>query len=393
MHFVLLILDEKLRVGESITQEISKYVRAFFNTELRIVEIPKTVVAPKGWNALRERTVLPLHGRPGRPDGPEEGQICAPELLTCLRKLKQTSASIHGVEVDHAEFILGLTGMEFYSDTTGTLPGEPVPKELTKRAAVFSEKDKVGACSLAKLADPHASETGRRKCMRQALTLVTHSILTLLGLRTCQSKTCLAYLRPFSPEDDGLKGTSFLLCAQCEHDLIRKIQPNIEFDMSRTTAQLSPFKLRTPLVNVGLSYSISADESQHNIFIHTLAQRYRELARRLGILNRKLERLQRAGRNYSEFENEYEWLCKAEQILLRIAGERKTWVDKEDRLHVRRRCLLHCIKQVHKEQEQRPLQRSCSDPMLRRRCLVDMTVSLPYSVTGGFFSSVCLDKT
>lgn len=133
MHFVLLLLDEKLPVGESVIYEIRKYVRAFFNAELRVVEIPKTCVAPKGWKALLERTRLPLHSRPARPDGPSEGQICSPELLACLRQLKQTSSNVHGVQVDGAECILGLTGMEFYSDTSGAFPGGPVPQELTQK--------------------------------------------------------------------------------------------------------------------------------------------------------------------------------------------------------------------------------------------------------------------
>lgn len=366
MHFTLLLLDEKLRVGENITHEISKYVWAFFHTELRVKEIPKTVVAAKGWQALKERTVLPLQVRPGRPGGPAEGQISAPDLLACLTKLKKEKASVHGVEVDGAECILGLTGMEFFSDTSGTFPGQPVPAELTQRIAVSSEKQKVGVCSLARLDDPLASESGRRRFHRQVLTLVTHTILSLLGLRTCQSKTCLAYLRPFSLEEDGLKGTSFLLCAKCEHDLIRKIQPNIAGPPKKGGTNIDPDNL-----------------------ILTAADRYCKLAQRLDSLNVRLQRLACCGRSFEEFGHEYEWLCNAEQILLRNAGERKTWLDKHDKPHLRRRCLLHCIQHAHKEQEQRPLQRSCSQPLLRRRCLLDMAGFAPHNQ--GFFSSLCLD--
>merc|ERR1719284_1133390 len=57
---------------------------------------------------------------------------------------------------------------------------------------------------------------------RRMLKFITHSLIDLLGLRTCQYKECLAFMRPFDTEK-----THMFLCAHCEDRLFKRTnQPN-----------------------------------------------------------------------------------------------------------------------------------------------------------------------
>jgi len=192
---------------------------------------------------------------------------------------------------------------------------------------------------------PAESGPGRRKFVRHLLTLVSHAFLELMQLRSCQSRQCLAYLRPFTPEM-----TSMNLCCECEDTLLRTAAP-------RGNAWVD--------------------------LVMAAADRYKELADTLHELGTRLHPIKLSRRGYVEFEEDCDWLHVAEEILRESAAERKSGLSKNTPGAMRRRSLLNCLRCAHEGQPHRTLKRTFTQPLLRRTCLMDMTQSAPYRHESG----------
>eukprot|EP00927_Polykrikos_kofoidii_P009561 TRINITY_DN13993_c1_g7_i1.p1 TRINITY_DN13993_c1_g7~~TRINITY_DN13993_c1_g7_i1.p1 ORF type:complete len:467 (+),score=48.48 TRINITY_DN13993_c1_g7_i1:139-1539(+) len=343
MIIVLLSLDEDFPLPSDCCGDLLQYLRTFFCAECRIEEIPATVAALPGWEAMKERLNHPLRVRPGRPNGRAKWQLHISDLVASLEALKSRPEDDHGVALDDAELVLALTRNELLSSEVGLVPGEPGSAEATRRCFAAStdiKKCPVGVCSLSRML-PDSEKQDFRKFFRQLLKFVSHSVVHLLSHATCQVKTCLAFWHPLNVNERG-----FLLCARCEAALLERMAPSEDLQSSIKTAVTR---------------------------YHELAELLREAG------NEKLCYLKIGYRKYPEFEEECDWLRVAEDILRECSGERHAIVDATGRKKSRRRSLLSCLLQVHERQSpQGTSHRTFSEPFLRRTCLVDMATSPSY---------------
>lgn len=353
MHFVLLNLDPINPLSHTTLQDVRSYLQAFFCVEIKIAEVPRTPIAPEvpsGWEALRERTHHPVQSRPGR-TASDKQQICAPHLLTCLR-LARENPTKYGVEVEDCECILGLTKSEFYESGAGLLPDEPAPADRTQDVFVGSTKHGVGACTFAHLEQHENRIVAQRRLLRQLCTLVSNSILALLGLRTCPSHMCVAYFKPMQ-----LGKTPMGLCFRCEEKLIQKVE-----------STQGPQRLQT--------------------LIRLAATRYANLGEALNKFSHKTEKVKLGYRRYKEFEEQIDWLQMAEEILQETERERFFFQSTEGPQR-RRRCLLNCLREAHERQPMPMLHRTLSEPFFKKTCLVDMSQSAPFRHESGPLDQWC----
>lgn len=337
MRVGLLQLDATPPLDDELMQDLNRYLSALLQVEIQVCEVPELPIAPKGWQALMERARSPLRSRSGRPGSGVEKQLFAPHLLECMKRLKEEPTKFLVPEAEDVTCILGLTSCEFFYNTEGLLPDEPVPEDRT-RTNSFSSAHGVGACTIARL-EGLGEDRGpnRRKFVRQLLPLVGSAYLELLGLRSCQLHTCLAYRRPFSVETTG-----FNLCPNCEEALLKKTWEGKSADIC----------------------TVAAD-------------RYQALGDVLQDLGQRLEKIRFSRRSYFEFEEDCDWLHVAEEILRESAAERRRALPGGSGT-CRRRSLLNCLRRAHEDQPHRTLKRTFTQPLLTRTCLVDMTQSAPY---------------
>lgn len=342
--FILLNLDPTHPLSTPSLDDLITYLQAFFNAEIRTAEVPRTPIAPEvpsGWEALRERTHCPLQSRPGRSDRDLQ-QICAPDLLYCMRLARENPAH-YGVQVEDCVCLLGLTNSEFYQSGVGLRPDEPASAEKTRDIFVGSAKQGVGACSFAHLDEHPDSAVAHRQLRRKLCTIVSTSILSLIGLRTCPSHTCAAYFKPIQ-----LGKTPLGLCFQCEEKLIR----------------------------------FSIPEMNTENLIRMAAERYSNIAGVLKYFSQKTDRIKLGYRKYKEYEEEVDWLQLAEEIIRETERDRFCFVGTEGPQR-RRRSLLACLREAHERQPARMLHRTLSEPFFKKTCLVDMTQSAPFRHESG----------
>jgi len=369
MHIVLLSLDAVDPVDADVLNWMRRFVEAFFCMEMRVLDVPKTAHAARGWEALRDGTHCPLKARDGHP-GAWGKQLYAPHLLECLKQLRDGNCEHHVEGIDGANSILGFTACELFLHDDGLLPDVPVSMPHLQNFFYGSSKEHVGVCSLAQLdygasrrlqanvlsesqlfartASAAPPSLAKRKFFRKLLKLVCQAIVHLLGLHVCQSQRCLAYWKPFDPELTHLN-----LCAFCEKCLICKAHPHAEL----------------------------------NKLIEIASSRYSDMRQVLLELGADLGSLRIGHRMYMEFEEECTWLQLACEIMLESAEQRRNPVVSGERR--RRRSLLHCLQQAHKRQPPALLHRVLSQPLLRRTCLLDMTLSGPYRHESGDLGRWC----
>uniref|UniRef100_A0A7S2Q5K0 Uncharacterized protein n=1 Tax=Zooxanthella nutricula TaxID=1333877 RepID=A0A7S2Q5K0_9DINO len=334
-------MDAAPALAEDVLTDLVRYLRCFLCVEVEVAEVPELPIAPKGWQALHERLRHPLRNRPGRPGSGIERQLCAPHLLECLKGLKRDPVAVEVPAAEGAACVLGFTACELFRSTEGLLPDEAVPEERTRAFSVAAARASVGAVSIAHLEGRLAKEgPPRRKFMRQLMTLVSHSFLELLHLRSCQSHQCLAYHRAFDPEN-----TSMNMCYQCEDALIRLTRPRGE---------------------------------KWEDMVMAAADRYRDIGETLQHIGSNLERIKLSRRSYAEFEEDCDWLQVAEEILRESAAERRRRLPEAPEGTSRRRSLLACLRCAHEQQPHVALKRTFTQPLLKRTCLVDMAQSAPY---------------
>jgi len=353
MVFVLLNLDPLLPVQATVLGELCSYVKAFFGAELKVVDVPVTPIAPElppGWEALKERCQTTLQNKPGREGAVAPRQLFSSQLLHCLQLVHENPVR-YGVDCEDAEVVLGITLCEFYHDPSGLRPDEPVPAEGTQDFFIGSAAHRVGAISLAQLEFVQAVRSftssldprkGCPKFPRHIFKLVTNSFLKLLGLRTCASHQCCAYMRPFCPEVTPLH-----LCFTCEEALLKKMLPG-------STATL----------------------------VKDAATRYSEIRKVLEGVNARLKPFRLGHRRFKEFEEECDWLLMAEEILNECSSERFRYHGTEGP-QCRRRSLHNCLREVHERQPSRMLHRIHSEPLLKKTCLLDMAQTAPYRHDSG----------
>jgi len=341
MRVGLLFLDSSPLLDEELMQDLTRYLQAMLHVEVETFDVPEMPIAPKGWQALMERARQPLKSRPGRPGSNVERQLNAPQLLECMKALKKDPARFKVPELEGVSCILGLTNCEFFYNTDGLLPDDPCPEDRTSNFFAGARESSLGACSLTRL-DGRGSAGGpaRRKLVRQLLPLVSSSMLELLGLRCCQSHTCLAYRRPFSTETTGVN-----LCYECEDRLLR------------------------------LTCAPAGGESPSAVLVGAAADRCRDLREVLFDVGSRLDNIKLSRRSYYEFEEDFDWLHVAEEILRESAEQRP---PKSDGTANRRLSLLQCLRRAHEEQPHRTLKRTFTQPLLTRTCLLDMMASAPY---------------
>lgn len=350
-HFVLLTLDPLMSINRTVLQELCAYVKAFFGRELKIVDVPVTPIAPDcppGWEALKERCQTCLQSKPGRDGAVAPRQLLSSQLLHCLQ-LVQEDPGRYGIDTDGAEWVLGITLNEFYHDPSGLRPDEPVPEERTKD--FFIRKNRVGVCSVAQLEfcgpapqftsslNPRA---GSQRLPRQIFELVTNSLLALLGLRTCSSHQCCAYMKPFA-----LNVTPLQMCFNCEEMLLKKLYPG------------------------------STDA-----LVKSALARYSEIAEVLTNVSDRLPLARLGKRRYKSFEEEIDWMQIAVEVLNEISAERFCFTGTEGPQN-RRRSLRVCLREVHERQSGRTLHRMHSEPLVKRTCLLDMMKSAPFRHESG----------
>lgn len=332
MHLVLLLLDPESPVPDVTLREARRYVEAFFRLELRVVEVPKLAIAPAGWKALLERVHEPIRHRQVPAGSGMKWQLSSADVLKALRKLRLSSD--HGVEVVDAECIVGITGCELYESSFGSRPEEAIPADRLQ-LTVQSVTDRVAAVSFQAGRRPGAAH--QRLELRQLLTMLTHSFMTLLGLRTCEDHRCLAYRRIFHCSE-----TAFCLCADSEVALLKRVMPG----------------------------------ALRNELILAAADRYRELSGILDDFGHRLQPLKLSRRVYAEFEEERDWYKVAEELLLEGSKEKKHCLDQSG--NSRLRSFPNCVAYAHEGQPARTMKRTFSEPMLKTTCLLDMTSSRPY---------------
>lgn len=353
MRFILLNLDPVIPIQRTALEELCSYVRAYFNAELKVVDVPVTPIAPEvppGWEALKERCQATLQSKPGREGAVAPSQLLASQLLNCLYLVHQDPER-YGVDCQDSECVLGVTLNEFYHDPSGLRPDEPVPEEGTKDFFIASVAKRVGAISLAQLEFVQAPRPfttkfdlskGSTKFPRNLFKLVTNSLLKLLGLRNCASHRCCAYMKPFSPTVTPLH-----LCYSCEEALLKKTH--------------------------------SGDTST---LLKAAGNRYSDIRKVLEDVNARMKPVLMGHRRFVEFEEECDWLLLAEEILTEISSERFRFGGTEGP-QCRRRSVGVCLREVHERQPPRMLHRIHSEPLLKRTCLLDMQKSAPHRHESG----------
>mmetsp|Transcript_54657 Transcript_54657/g.130431 ORF Transcript_54657/g.130431 Transcript_54657/m.130431 type:complete len:427 (-) Transcript_54657:47-1327(-) len=344
MCLALLILDPTDPLEASTVSTLSRYVEAFFCTELRILQVPEVpMLAKRGLEALKSIARLDIRVRPGRggPSDPEL-QVDVWQLLECMKQLLLTESIAKAVDgLEGVTSILGVTANELLTSHDGLLPDAPAPPDRTQPFAVHSKRLPVGAISLSKLPKHGGPVTSARKFERQLLTLVSHSFIELMRLRLCDDQRCLAHTAPFKPDATGL-----FLCPPCEERLLRLARPKAEVE---------------ELVDVA-------------------AGRFRQLQEVLQEVSVQLGPIRIGLRTYDEFEAECDWLKLAEEIMRESGAERKRPLLQKRQ---RRRCFMNCLLQAHEGQPIGIVHRTWSVPTLRKSCLVDMMDTKPHTQTQG----------
>lgn len=376
MKIVLLALDAQDPLEEDDMQTICKYLECFFCCTVDRVKVPKSLSKelslPEGVETLTECMTpsLKLKIKPGRQNSVADRQICLPQLMACLRRLTQYHSSKHGVPVDGARCILGITKAELFTDDGGVLLNKPLPPERIFKNGTSSPKDRVGVCSVAQQDLRAKDGVAYRKLVRSLLHIISHAVIQLLGLKTCQFRKCLAFLKPFDPAV-----TPFWPCADCEG----------KFMQTGFVAE-----------GLGIEATPSPDEEtagwglctwSKEFRVQEAANRYSNMQNLFRYLNARLGPIRIGHRYYEEFEEECDWLSVAEDSLLATAGERKRPLAGT---RMRQRSLAKTIKQVHERQPPKEvLQRGWSEPLLKKTCQVDMTMSAPFRHDSGDLGKWC----
>jgi hypothetical protein len=350
MHILLLCLDENQPLDAISLAALKSYVKAFFQLDLVDATVPRTTLSPPGIPALCERTALPCQTRPGRPCSRAERQIFVPELFPCLEKLKRVGKEYCPVE--DAVAILCVTRSELFTNDEGLLPGAPVPQEDIVPLALSSAKRSIGVFSLANLEVEDETAGGiYRMYLRKLLKLAAHEIIKMLGMKGCQSNQCLAYLKPFHPDD-----TSLWLCPNCELKLLNH--------------------------KAVCGYEDSSKASRHEM-VQLGVKRYQELADVLSKLSSRLENFRIGHRHFSEFEKDVDWLRLLAEQLDTQSRVRHNFVDFEGKSRKKQRSLETLLTNAYANLGKRTLHRILSEPILKKTCLVDMAGAAPYRQDSG----------
>lgn len=354
MHVLLLCLDEVQPLDPIGLTSLKNYVKAFFQMELVDATVPRTTGSAAGIPALCERTALPCQTRPGRPRSRAERQIFVPELFPCIQKLKRVGGAY--CPVDGAACVLCVTGSELFTSDEGLLPGAPVPEEDIVPLAISATSKSIGVFSLAHL-KPEDEDTGQqtgrafRTYLRKLLKLVSHEILKMLGIRNCQSNQCLAYVKPFHPDN-----TSFWLCPVCEHELLHH----------KTVCGLQ-----------------DASKAPRDEIVKLGVKRYQELSEVLNKLNTRLENIRIGHRHFTEFEKDVDWLRLMAETVEEQAKVRHNFVDFDGKARTRQRSMQTLLNNAYDKLGKRTIYRILSEPILKKSCLVDMAGAAPWRQDSG----------
>mmetsp|Transcript_32342 Transcript_32342/g.89379 ORF Transcript_32342/g.89379 Transcript_32342/m.89379 type:complete len:448 (-) Transcript_32342:187-1530(-) len=346
-QLVLLSLDECFPLDALLADNLSQYLGYFFGAEICIRTVPDTEAPPRpGWESLRDRLNLPLTSRParlGRGGNIGPHQLFLPELMCCLETAMQTPQAEHGIELEGAEVVLAITSNELFSSSTGLIPDEPAPEERTRTSFIRSRRHFLGVCTLAHLAE-RGSLPKLRRYFRQLAKFVTRCVLELFGLKACQFQSCLAYLKNLD-----LDAIAILLCAQCECNLINRTLGTDDYSAAAKAA----------------------------------VDRYEKLEAFFRSSSTWLGQPKIGYRTYNEFEEECEWLHLAVEVLRQCTDERVTFMDGGSK-KVWRRSLLNSLTQVHARLHPKVVcTRTFSEPLIRRKCAVDMSSSAPFRHESG----------
>lgn len=362
MNLVLLILDQTCPLDEDMRDSVSNYMRIFFRANVRY----ETVTAPEGgtrdgWEALRDRMGSKLKERPGRPEeGAAPLQLFSPQLIACLEWLQPSTRELHGVPVEGVDAILALTENELFANEVGLVPNEPAPESRTHKVFVRSAGQTIGVCSLARLGLCGPTAPGFRRSFRCLLTFLSGSMLDLLGMRTCQSAKCLAHVR----QPARLEETPLLLCAHCEETILKDVRPLKE----AYRAAIMRYEQLFQFLNTG----------------------FMPLSQSRKLASQKHMTMKVGYRHYHEFEEECDWLRQAEAIIVACEREDCVRVDVSGKSKVMKRSLFNGLREAHERPAPAQVsQRTYSEPLLRRTCLVDMTSSAPYRHNIGDLSNWC----
>jgi hypothetical protein len=374
MLIVLLLLDENCPLDEELRENLAYYLRVFFRAEVRYEEVPPTPVTRAGWESLRERMGGKIKVRPGRPGDDAPHQLFWPQLVTCLEWMSKHSMDVHGANTDDADLVLGLTENEFYCEDAGLYPGQPAPEESTRKCFVRSRSLPIGVCSLTRLGN-RAVGHGFRQFFRMLLKFINNSVLNLMGLQTCQSLKCSGYIRPVEVKD-----MSLLLCSRCEERLLGNRSAEVQerafggFPILANVREL-------PTLQARYDDAILRYAELHQFLSKTQrpAAGTSVVSHSKGVQAAKHMGLKVGFRHYHEFEEECDWLRQAEAILRECSLESCTHVGAASKLSIKKRSLLNGLKQAHERQPPPSVsQRTFSEPLLKRTCLVDMTATAPY---------------